>query len=180
MRVSDIVAYLGKDRHDAQQNEIADYDDFTDNGIGVINAEIVNNLIVNIVENSFGKNCISLDEKHFSALQIAKNENYENIYKNDKVKKTDDTIQGMMSDIYEKLLFDINNSVKSSPIFTHHVEYISKPYYDKNRTEPYMESENNQIVVDFIASMTDDYFIELHAHLFPNSSKTLKYVNYFE
>lgn len=180
MRISDIIAYLGKDRQDAEQNDIANYDDFTDNGIGIINAEIVNNLIVNIVENSYQKDYVKLDESHFSALTKAKDENYSLIYKNERVKSADETIKDMMGEIYEKLLSDYKNSRLSSPIFTHHVQYISKPYYDKNRLSPYTDSEANQVVVDYIASMTDDYFIELHTHLFPKSTKTLKYVGYFE
>ena len=43
-----------------------------------------------------------------------------------------------------------------------------------------METEKNQIVVDYIASMTDDYFIELHKYLFPSSKLDLKYKGYFE
>ena len=38
----------------------------------------------------------------------------------------------------------------------------------------------NQIVVDFIASMTDDYFIELHRYMFPDSSYPVVYKGYFD
>ena len=44
----------------------------------------------------------------------------------------------------------------------------------------YEETEPNQIVVDYIASMTDDYFIELYHHLFPNSDKKIEYKGYFK
>ena len=78
---------------------------------------------------------------------------------------------------YEKLLFDLKNNNLSSPIFTHHINYINKPYY--KRQTPYLETELNQIVVDYIASMTDDYFIELYNYLFPSSTLQLKYKGYF-
>ena len=44
----------------------------------------------------------------------------------------------------------------------------------------YEQTDPNQIVVDYIASMTDDYFIDLHAHLFPESTATIDYKGYFE
>jgi dGTPase len=84
----------------------------------------------------------------------------------------------MLLSLYDKLLFDLTSGVKTSPIFTHHLDYINKPYY--KRLTPYEETEKNQIVVDYIASMTDDYFIELFAHIFPSSTLKIKYIGYFE
>lgn len=43
----------------------------------------------------------------------------------------------------------------------------------------YLSEENNQIVVDYIASMTDDYFIALHKFLFPESKYSVEYEPYF-
>ncbi len=180
MRICDIIAYLGKDRHDAETGNILQADDFSDYGIGKINAEIVNNLMVNLIENSYGKNYIQMDQKHFQALKRAKADNYDLIYRNERVKHADQTIEIMTGQLYEKLLSDLKNGQKSSPIFTHHLEYLNKPHYAKRREIPYEETEKNQIVVDYIASMTDDYFLELFDYLFPNSKHTLKYVGYFD
>ena len=55
MRIADIIAYLGKDRQDAARVGIIGEEAFDDTHIGTINAEIINNLIVNIIENSYGK-----------------------------------------------------------------------------------------------------------------------------
>ena len=35
-------------------------------------------------------------------------------------------------------------------------------------------------MVDYIASMTDDYFIELHHYLFPDSNLKVEYKGYFD
>ena len=177
MRISDIIAYLGKDRHDAEKSHLLDALPFEDDGIGVINAEIVNNLIVNIIENSYGKPYIKMDSDCFKALCKAKRENYSVIYLDKEHSQTDDVIKKMMQEVYGKLLYDLKNGNTNSPVYKHHIEYINKPYY--KRDEPYMETEKNQIVVDYIASMTDDYFIELHKHLFPSSTLTLPYKGYF-
>lgn len=177
MRISDIIAYLGKDRQDAEKANIVNNCDFEDGTIGVYNAQIINNLITNIVENSYGKPYIKMDQEHFDALRKAKSDNYSLIYKQEKVGEAYNTIKPMMSEMYEKLLYDLKNGNKSSPIFTHHIDYVNQAHY--TREIPYEETEPNQIVVDYIASMTDDYFVDLYAHLFPDSDKKIIYKGYF-
>ena len=180
VRISDIIAYLGKDRQDAEKSKLLPHSPFTDYGIGTTNAEILNNLVVNIIEHSYGQPYVAMDEKHFAALALAKKENYASIYGNAQVKAADETLRTMMNELYEKLLSDLTTGRKSSPIFSHHIAYLNKPYYAARREEPYEETEKNQIVVDYIASMTDDYFIDLHRHLFPSSPRTIVYKGYFD
>ena len=177
VRISDIIAYLGKDRHDAEKNKIS-LDVFSDGGIGVINAEIINNLIVNVIENSYGKPFIKMDKEHFSALKKAKSDNYELIYNNKTNKELDGALAIMFEKLYDKLYNDFRNKDLSSPVFTHHIDYLNKLYY--KRFKPYNDSDIDDIIADYIASMTDDYFIELYEHLFPSMPHGLKYKGYFE
>ncbi len=179
MRISDIIAYLGKDRQDAEKAHLIKNSDFESGTIGTYNAEIINNLIVNIIGNSYGKPYIKMDDEHFEALKKAKADNYELIYKQDAVEDTlKNTVKPMMAEVYEKLLEDLTKNNRSSPIFTHHIDYINKAHY--KRELPYEQTEPNQIVVDYIASMTDDYFIDLYSHLFPESDKKTIYKGYFD
>lgn len=179
VRISDIIAYLGKDRQDAQRADVTRESAFESGAIGSRNAEIINNLTVNIVENSYGKDYIKMDSEHFLALKTAKSDNYKMIYRQPALCDTlDNIVRPMMRDIYQRLLTDLESKNLSSPIFTHHINIIEKSHY--KREKPYFETENNQIVVDYIASMTDDYFIDLHHHLFPQSSLTIKYKGYFD
>ena len=179
MRISDIIAYLGKDRQDAEKAHIISNSDFKNVAIGTYNAEIINNLIVNIVENSYKKPYIKMDDKHFEALKQAKADNYTQIYKNDIVKEhLEEIILPMMRKIYEKMLCDLENKNTSSPIFTHHIDYVNKAHY--TRQSKYENEEPNQIVVDYIASMTDDYFLDLYSYLFPKSTIKIKYKGYFD
>lgn len=178
MRISDIIAYLGKDRQDADRAKIICNKDFEDSTIGIYNAQIINNMIVNIVENSYGKNYIKMDDEHFQALKKAKDDNYKLIYKQEAVGEAYKTVKPMMAELYEKLLDDLMSKNKSSPIFTHHIDYVNEAHY--KRDFPYEETEPNQIVVDYIASMTDDYFVDIYNHLFPKSMKKIDYKGYFE
>jgi len=179
MRISDIIAYLGKDRQDAIRAKMIDSEDFENGEIGSKNAEIINNLVVNIIENSYGKPYIKLDEKHFNALSDLKRENYNKIYLSDTVKSDFDIkIKPMMWELYEELLSNLKLGLKDSPIFAQHIDYVNEAHY--KREAPYEDSEPNQIVVDYIASMTDDYFIDLHRYLFPDSPHKIEYHGYFD
>ena len=57
-------------------------------------------------------------------------------------------------------------------------DYVNKAHY--KRDIPYEQTEPNQIVVDYIASMTDDYFTDLYAYLFPKSDLKINYKGYFD
>lgn len=179
VRISDIIAYLGKDRQDAVRANMVTEDAFSPQEIGAINAEIINNLVVNIIENSFGKPYIKLDSTHFNSLKLAKAENYRKIYNNAAASaKLGTTVKPMMAQMYDKLLDDVVNNNTSSPIFTHHMAYINNIHY--KRSTPYEKTDANQMVVDYIASMTDDYFIELFHYLFPDSKLSVNYHGYFD
>ena len=179
VRVSDIIAYLGKDRQDAVRAQIVDSDyALGDEGIGNVNPEIINNLMVNIIENSYGKPFIMMDKEHYIGMKNAKRTNYELIYCRDDLSGTlDSTVKPMMQKMYYKLLSDLKGGVKSSPIFAHHIDFLLANRYTSST---YMETEPNQIIVDYIASMTDDYCAELYKFLFPKSEINVKYHGYFE
>lgn len=179
VRISDIIAYLGKDRQDAMRMNRINESDFSNVDKTSIDADIIDNLIVNVIDLSYGKNYIKLDKKHFNALQKSKKENYAKIYHaNASYAKLDLTIKPMMAEIYGTLLDDLKKNNRISPIFTQHVDYINSVF--AKREKPYLSSEYNQIVVDYIASMTDDYFTDLYEYLFPNSKLKVIYKGYFD
>lgn len=179
VRISDIIAYLGKDRQDAERTKIGESDLFDDGAIGKHNSEIINNMTVNIIRYSYGMPYIKMDKEHFEALKKAKSDNYEHIYTTSAVEDVlQNTVRPMMRKVYEHLLNDLLNGNTDSPIYKHHIAVVDKPYY--KRRKPYTETEPNQIVVDYIASMTDDYFIDLHARLFPESELKISYKGYFD
>lgn len=179
VRISDIIAYLGKDRQDAARVNIAAEEAFTNEDIGSLNAEIINNLVVNIIENSYGKPYIKLDKRHFKALQESKRDNYAIIYESEATRaRLDVTARPMMAEIYGQMLDDVRCGCKSSPVWRHHIDYVNQSHY--RRCKPYEQTEPNQLVVDFIASMTDDYFIDLHHYLFPDSPYKVEYRGYFD
>ena len=66
MRVSDMIAYLGKDRDDAiDVGIIGSHSIFDSKIIGRSNAQIINNMTVDIVNNSYRKDHIAMSEDAF-------------------------------------------------------------------------------------------------------------------
>jgi len=180
VRISDIIAYLGKDRQDANRIDIADDSCFFGGKLGKTNAEIINNLSVNIVENSYGKPYIKMDEDVFAELKKAKTENYTYIYKEKSVReKLENTVKPMMAQLFERLMNDLADNNTASPVFTHHIHFLETKVHYKRAVE-YAKTEPSQIVADYIASMTDDYFVDLFEHLFPDSQLKISYNGYFE
>ena len=179
VRISDIIAYLGKDRQDAASIQMVGDSAFpTTSVIGTINSEIINNLVVNIIENSYGQPYIMLDEAHFKAVQSYKRENYSVIYANEPGRAIlKRVVEPMMQEIYDQLLEDLLQDKQDSPIFLHHIDYVNQTRYP--REIAYEKTEPNQIIVDYIASMTDDYLIDLHRYLFPDSNYYVEYTGYF-
>ena len=172
VRVSDMIAYLGKDRADAVDMGILEsLDVFESKIIGRDNARIINNLTVDIVNNSYRSDHIAMSEDVFTDLKHAKKQNYELIYEREgMVADTSNIVEEMFEELYEHLLASLSEGSEDSPIYQHHVKNLCA----NSRTvlpETYLTTEPNQIVVDYMASMTDAYFMALYAHLFPQSTK---------
>ncbi len=180
VRICDIIAYLGKDRQDAVKAGLIgrEEDIFEYGAIGRHNAEIINNLSVNIIENSYGKPYIRMSREYFEALREAKRSNYQRIYLSEDVSKPqNEVIRPMFCRLYERLVRDLLEDRKDSPIFAHHITPIDSSFYQ--RDFPYRETDPHTIVCDYIASMTDDYFVWLHQYLFPDLP-TIEYRSYGE
>lgn len=181
VRISDMIAYLGKDRQDAVKAGLLENTEcFSKTELGTNNAEIVNNLIVNIIENSYGKDYILMDEAYYEDLRTAKRENYAYIYKNSRVDGLyKSVITPMFTQIYHILLQQLEAGDESAIIFKHHIQFVEEQRGYYHSGVPYRETEKNQIVVDYMASMTDDYFLALYHNLFPSSSLKVDFVPYF-
>ena len=180
VRISDMIAYIGKDRQDALTAKIIDNDtEFSSESIGENNAEIINNLSVDIIENSYGKDYILLSEAAYNDLKTAKRENYEMIYlSEDTQKEYDSIIRPMFEKLFDRLYEDVVSGDENSIIYRHHINFINNNNFARGSID-YREEDKHQIVVDFISSMTDDYFIALYDELFPDDKKDIIFKTYF-
>lgn len=179
VRVSDMIAYLGKDRNDALSLGVLDsLDCFECSVIGLDNATIINNLTIDIINNSYGKDHICMSSDVFKDVKIAKQQNYELIYEREGMSgDSSELAREMFVELYDCLLDDAQRKDTASPVFRHHIANLSSNSRAFD-TEAYLAQDPNRIVCDFIASMTDDYFMALYAYKFPTREKQINIRDY--
>ena len=167
VRISDIIAYVGRDRQDAIEAGLLDEDAFEDGLGGGYNSWILSRASVDIIEHSYGKNRIERSEGMFSEIRRAKAENYEKIYRSGGVEgERADVLGRAFNLMYEHFLGDLKAEDRSSYIFRHHIDRLEKQLARYNRSYAW-RADLDQTVVDYIASMSDGYFTELATKLFP-------------
>jgi len=162
VRFADVIAYVGRDVEDAIAVGLLKREDFPKT-LGSSNREIVNALVMDLIQNSQKKDEISYSEDVFEKLNTLLTFNYENIYNNPLIKGQKEKIKDMFLVLYKKLLSHVEEGREDSPIFTDHIDIIDnddsgKTYLFNNKPEI--------IVIDYIAGMTDDYFINVFNELY--------------
>lgn len=153
VRISDIIAYVGRDIEDAiRLNKIKKEDipkSITD-VLGTTNKEIVNKIVIDIIQESMDKPYIKLSNKVYKALLDLKKFNNEHIYMKSMTLKEYAYYENGMKKLYKKYLKDIEENNKKS--------IINKTFL-KEQHESYLKNTSNERkVIDFIAGMTDVMF----------------------
>ena len=171
VRVSDIIAYVGKDRQDAIRAGLCDEDTFADGMGGAYNAWALRTLISDVVEHSVGQPRISMSEEGFAEMRRAKRENYEKIYGAPEVNgEFDRGIGELFERLYERVYMDLAEGRVEAPVFRHHVRYLQRSLEPYGRTYDW-ESDLDLTTIDYISSMTDDYCMAILEYLFPGCER---------
>jgi len=154
VRVSDLIAYLGRDIEDGIRVNLIKRENIPkeiSNVLGNNTREIVNTCILDIIKNSYGKNRIEWSPSVYKAIEKLKQFNYENIYNHSESSKEKDELKIKFNQLFNTYLSDIKNNNEDSPIIHSYLKNLDKKYQENNTQE--------RIVIDYIAGMTDDYFL---------------------
>ena len=152
VRISDLIAYLGRDIEDAKRMGLIDFSDIPLNikeNLGTSNREIVNTIVMDIINNSIGKDYIKLSDSVFKSIVELKKFNYENIYYKAYTEEEKDKLKLMLNTLFNKYMKDLENNNTDSNIIKSYLANMSDEYKNSN--------SNARIVIDYIAGMTDDY-----------------------
>jgi dGTPase len=155
VRISDIIGYLGRDIEDAIRLNIITNDNIPSSITKVLgnnNHDIINTIIMDIINNSLNKPYLKMSDNIFKALIDLKKFNYENIYNKANNKETLDNYQLMYNTLFNNFLDDINNKNEKSSIYLEFLSHMNNNYLNN--------TTNARKVIDYIAGMTDDYFIK--------------------
>ena len=162
VRISDVIAYIGRDIEDAIKVKLIKREDIPEEITKVLgnkNSVIIDTLVRDLLENSYGKPYLEFRKETYLALKKLLDFNYKHIYSNPKKEDKDEKFAKMFEDLFEALLVDLKT--KTGKISTNYLTGKSKTYQKETSPE--------RIVIDYMAGMTDDYFMmEYMTHFVPN------------
>jgi len=155
MRISDTIAYIGQDIEDAIRIGLIKREDIPKDLreiLGSTNGEIIDTLVKDVVFNSYQKDYVCFSKEISEALYRLKQFNYERIYLSERIKQDHEKIERGFKTLFEIFLKDLQQGNKSSRIFRHFLITKDKRYLDM--------TTDAEKVRDFVAGMTDRYFVE--------------------
>jgi len=154
VRMADTIAYIGRDIEDAIRLSLIKRDEIParcTRVLGSTNGTIVHNLVTDIIENSVEKPHIGFSPQVSEALFELKKFNLERVYTNPGVKSYNSVFGELFECLFEQYLEDVAKNNEESVIFTRFLAGKSREYVAGHKPE--------ELVRDFIAGMTDRYFL---------------------
>ncbi len=156
VRITDTIAYIGQDIEDAIRIGLIQRKDLPEmctKILGNNNGQIIETLVKDVVENSYGHNYVSFSKKISDALQALKEFNYQYIYKSNKLKINHQRIARGFEILFSAFMEDLDSNRLPSTIFTDFLNGKSRRYLEK--------TANPLKVRDYLSGMTDRYFTDI-------------------
>ena len=150
--LSDRIAYINHDIDDALRAQVITLDEIPKECLelfGYTHGERINSLVMDIIENSDGKNGIFQSEDHAREMNRLRDWMFEHVYKNPEVKKNAELekVQTLIFALYEY--------------------YVKNPdKLPKEYQEFLDEWGKNEVAKDYLAGMTDRYALFMYDKLF--------------
>jgi len=161
VRMSDAISYVGQDFEDAIRIGILKKEELPEGikkDLGESNTDIINSLVTDIIINSYNRNEIIYSSDIAERVFELKRFNTERIYKSPRLKGKKTKLKTAFKFLFEKFLSALNQGEEESLIFK---EWIFNR--GKNKGADYVNSYlPEQVVIDYIASMTDRYFNNIY------------------
>jgi dGTPase len=153
--MADTISYVGRDIEDAIRLNLIKRDDLPNacvERLGNTNGTIVYTLVTDLIQNSHGKGAIAFSSEISNALKQLKEFNLSHIYLNKRIKPDSDKIKQLFHVLFDRYLRDLEQGTESSIIFSEYLDNMSEAYI--------MNTTHHEMVRDFIAGMTDHYFLK--------------------
>ena len=172
VRMSDKIAYLGRDLEDAMRLGIVKAQEIPEKvsrTLGGENSSMINTMVCDAVDNVGKKGKIGFSDPVYEAMVSLKKFNYEHIYQSQELIKYDQRIQRLidmlweyLSEIFARYGFDVERyEGEQTNVAAEFAGYLKKmeAFY---RTE----EDFSYVIPDYIAGMTDNYAIDKYTELF--------------
>ncbi len=157
VRLADKIAYVGRDIEDAARAGLMEFDDLPQaiqSSLGRTNGEIINTLVMDIIQNSYGQDAIILSRERGDSMEELLRENVARIYSSDKIKRYEKMVDNVIEGLFEALMpltVDPDKLLTSeNRVLRGFCRFIQEREVPLDRLGP-------QHVVDYIAGMTDSF-----------------------
>jgi dGTPase len=166
VRLVDKIAYVGRDIEDAVRVNLIDLNDISKDvleELGNTNGEIINTLVCDLIENSYGRDCIQLSREKGEALEKLIRENVRLIYRADKIIRYEKTAENIIQGLFISLLDSLKDpdKIKTSEfrVFNKFASFMQDKAYG-------LDEPDEQKVVDYIAGMTDNFALSCFEEIY--------------
>lgn len=169
VRMSDKIAYVGRDLEDALTLKLISINDIPQkvkDTLGYKNSQIIDTLVKDCIENSLKTQAICFSDKIYETFLELIEFNYKKIYLHEKLKIFEKnftmillTIFNYLSEIYLKYGFSFEKYLKEKNFLAIRFSDFIKKMYEFYNSEEEKDSIYSP-VIDYIAGMTDSYAIE--------------------
>lgn len=154
VRIADTIAYVGRDMEDAVRLSLikrSDLPQISQRLLGTTNGTIVYNLTTDLISNSHGQPFLTFTQDVSEALRQLKASNYTRVYSNPEIKQHLTPVKKIYRYLFESYLNDLETGRPMSTPLCRFYEGLSDEYLSNH--------SHGEIVRDFIAGMTDSFFI---------------------
>lgn len=167
VRLSDQIAYMGRDFEDASRLGIVDSAKLPAvcaKVLGRTNGEIINTLVEDIISNAEKENCIGFSEDVFGAMNEMKDFNYREIYRSPMLAGYERYFSRLIRLIYDYLSGLIEKCGEDEKAYMAEGNMLSAGFfsYYTEKKDLYMAHDGNidRLVFDYIAGMSDNFCLD--------------------
>lgn len=164
VRMSDRIAYLGRDLEDAIYGGFIKKEDvprIVEDELGETNGEIINTLVIDVIETSKKKGVISLSDDRYGVIMKLYEFSAERIYQHPAIKRYKNYCEKIVESLFDYLVNVYGNwdmelgAYEKSPVpldvrFGRYLRTMGRRYSEE-------KASAKTIVRDYIAGMTDGY-----------------------
>jgi len=150
VKLADRIAYINHDIDDALRSGILTYEQLPTYCLEVLgkrHSERINNMVMNVIQNSTGCNIIQMSEEFKKAMDSLREFMFDNVYIGSKAKREEDKAIKVVQKLYDY--------------------FLKKPHCLPDEYQAKLQFEERaRVVVDYIAGMTDRYAVRMYQSLF--------------
>lgn len=166
VKLCDTMSYIGRDLEDALSLGILQQEEIPRTILGIRNREILAFLAADIIRHSYDRDYIAISDEAYEALRTLRRFNFQHIYVHPKLKIESSKIKNGYTLLFEWLLADFKELKDQSYLAIHFLQKRSEKYQQ--------QTSAIQMVIDYLAGMTDNFFVRTLEKIFIPSKIQLK------